>query len=227
MNVFLQFYNSSIGKKIIMSLTGLFLCTFLLEHFIGNLLLFKGEEVFNAYSEFMVANPIIRTIEFGLFAALLIHPFFALLVWLQNKRVRPQKYDTYKLSENSPLASRITMLSGTIILIFLILHLRTFFVPLRFAEVHPSPYALVQDAFSNPYYSGLYLVALVLLAYHLKHGFQAAFQTLGLRNKKYSKLLDAIAVIFWLIIPLGFASMPIYFYWMSRSGNWASVIGVN
>lgn len=226
MNAFLQFYNSSLGKKVIMSLTGLFLCSFLIEHMVGNLLLFRGQAVYDAYTEFMAGNPIIRIIEIGLFVVLIFHPLVGALLWLQNRRARPQGYELYKLSENAPLASRITMLSGSIIFLFLVVHLRTFFVPLRFGDGHPSPYMLVQEAFSSPYYSGFYLVALVLLAYHLRHGFQAAFQSLGLRTRKYAPLLDVIAIIFWLIIPLGFATMPIYFYWMSRAAHWASSIGV-
>jgi succinate dehydrogenase / fumarate reductase cytochrome b subunit len=226
MNAFLRFYQSSVGKKIFMSLTGLFLCSFLLEHLIGNLLVFKGEETFNAYSEFMVANPVIRTIEIGLFAALLFHPLVGFFLWLHNRRSRSNPYETYRLAENTTFAARITMLSGSIILVFLIVHLRTFFVPLRFNEVHPSPYALIQDAFSSLSYSGFYLGALVLLGYHLKHGFQSAFQSLGLRHSKYNKLIDAIALIFWLIIPLGFATIPVYFYWMSRYGQWVHDMGV-
>ncbi|HWP83154.1 MAG TPA: succinate dehydrogenase cytochrome b subunit [Bacteroidota bacterium] len=227
MNALLRFYQSSVGKKIIMSLTGLFLCTFLLEHLIGNLLVFKGEETYNAYTEFMVANPLIRTIEIGLFAALLFHPLIGFLLWLHNRKARSTSYEDYKLAENTQLASRITMLSGTIILLFLIVHLRTFFVPLRFGDVHPSPYGLIQEAFSSLSYSLFYLVALVLLGYHLKHGFQSAFQSLGLRHTKYNKLIDTAAAIFWLIIPLGFATIPIYFYWMSRYGQWAYAMGVH
>jgi succinate dehydrogenase / fumarate reductase cytochrome b subunit len=134
------------------------------------------------------------------------------VVWVQNKRARPQKYTVYKLNENAPLASRITMLTGSIVFLFLVVHLRTFFYPLRFAEPKPSGFQLVVDAFASPYYVVFYIVALVLLAYHLRHGFQAAFQTLGLRTKKYTGLLDALAFIFWFLIPLGFATMPIYFY---------------
>jgi succinate dehydrogenase/fumarate reductase cytochrome b subunit (b558 family) len=111
MNSFLKFYESSIGKKIIMSLTGLFLCTFLLEHMIGNLLLYWGEETYNAYTEMLVSNPIIRTIEFGLFATLIIHPIVGFALWLRNRQARPAKYDTYKLSapflRSSSIAVRI------------------------------------------------------------------------------------------------------------------------
>jgi len=228
MEKLIAFYNSSIGKKVTMSLTGLFLCTFLVEHLVGNMILFAGREAFDSYSEFMVGNPIIRAVEFLLFASLLFHPLVGLLLWINNKRARPQKYDVYMLKENTPLASRITMLTGSLVFLFLVVHLRTFFIPLRFAEVKPSPYGLVVEAFSSAPYCAFYLVALVFLAYHLRHGFQSAFQTLGLRTKSYIGLLDAVAFIFWFIIPLGFAAMPIYFYFFQPATTAAATaLGVH
>jgi succinate dehydrogenase / fumarate reductase cytochrome b subunit len=102
--------------------------------------------------------------------------------------------------------------SAAFVLFFLVIHLNSFWIPERFPiGEHISPYARVSMKLSDPVYSSFYLIALVFLVYHLKHGFQSAFQTLGLRNKKYDRLLDAAAVIFWLIIPAGFAAMPIYF----------------
>lgn len=213
MNSLIDFFQSSVGKKIIMSLSGIFLCTFLIVHLTGNLLLFKDDDgvAFDAYAQFMSTNLLIRTMEIVLFAGFIIHIISGVVVWLRNRRARPEKYDMYTLKENTQLASRITMLSGSIVFIFLVVHLRTFWVPSRFTDVSHSMYDLVKEAFSNPYYVAFYLIALVLLGYHLRHGFQSAFQTLGLRNKKYIGLLDAIAVIFWLLIPIGFAAMPIYF----------------
>jgi succinate dehydrogenase / fumarate reductase cytochrome b subunit len=227
MNQLIAFYHSSIGKKITMSLTGLFLCTFLVEHLVGNLILFVGEEAYNSYTEFMVSNPIIRAVEILLFASLLFHPLVGLLLWIANKRARPNKYEVYKLKENAPLASRMTMLTGGFIFVFLVVHLRTFFAPLRFGDVHPSAYRLVQEAFSNGLYSAFYIVALIFLGFHLRHGFQAAFQTLGLRSKKYVGLLDAIAFIFWFLIPLGFATLPVYFYFFNPASTAATAMGVN
>ncbi len=228
MEKLIAFYNSSIGKKVTMSVTGLFLCTFLVEHLVGNMILFAGEEAFDSYSEFMVGNPIIRAVEILLFASLLFHPLVGLLLWINNKRARPQKYDVYMLKENTPLASRITMLTGSLIFLFLVVHLRTFFIPLRFAEVKPSPYGLVVEAFSSAPYCAFYLVALVFLAYHLRHGFQSAFQTLGLRTKSTIGLLDAVAFIFWFLIPLGFAAMPIYFYFFQPATTAAATaLGVH
>jgi len=109
-------------------------------------------------------------------------------------------------------------------LLFLIIHLKSFFYPTRFTSEKLSPYQLVAEAFANPAYSIFYIVALVFLGYHLRHGFQSAFQTLGLRTKSYIKLLDAIAVFFWLVIPLGFATMPIYFLWFHKASNIVSTV---
>ena len=223
-----SFLQSSIGKKVLMSLTGLFLCTFLVEHLVGNLLLFMNDNgvLYNQYSEIMAGNPVIRTIEIVLFASIIWHAFSGVMVWLQNRRSRPEKYNTYKLSDNTPLASRITMVSGSMVFFFLVVHLKTFFVPTRLSGEHPSVYHLVQEAFSSTWYSAFYLVALILLAYHLKHGFQSAFQTLGLRGKSYDGILNAIAFIFWFIIPLGFATIPVYFYFFQRAGGSAFTQGI-
>ncbi len=222
------FLGSSIGKKIVMSLTGLFLCTFLAEHVAGNLLLFMNDNgaMYDAYTEFMSHNILIRTIEIVLFASLIGHALSGVVVWLKNRRSRPEDYKVYKLNENTELASRITMLSGSVIFLFLVVHLNTFFIPTRFGTENTSPYALVEQAFSNKWYSAFYVAALILLAYHLRHGFQSAFQTLGLKNKKYSRVLDWVAAIFWLLIPLGFASIPIYFAFFHKAGPAAVVFGV-
>ncbi len=209
----ISFYQSSVGKKILMSLAGLFLCSFLVIHLTGNLSLFKndGGVAFNAYSEFMAHNPIIRSTEIILVAGFLLHMVLGGLLWLKNRAARPEKYSSYKIQDNVSFASRTTMLSGSMILFFLVVHLKTFFYPSRMLG-EKDMYKLVVEAFSNPWYDLFYIVALVLLAYHLKHAFQSAFQTLGLRNGKYIVLFDAVAVIFWLLIPIGFASMPIYFF---------------
>jgi succinate dehydrogenase / fumarate reductase cytochrome b subunit len=228
MNSLLAFYSSSIGKKVIMSLTGLFLILFLVEHLLGNLFLLKsdGGAFYDAYSEFMASNPLVRAIEILLFASLFGHAISGAYVWWQNKRARPEDYEVYKLKENTPLESRITMLTGSLILLFLIVHLNTFFVPMRLSGEHVSGYRLVQEAFSSAYYSGFYIVALVLLGYHLKHGFQSAFQSLGLRGSKYDGLLDVIAFLIWFLLPLGFAILPVYFYFFNPVTPSAVMMGV-
>ncbi len=228
MNSILSFYNTSIGKKILMSLTGLFLITFLTEHLIGNLLLFAGDNgaMYEAYGKFLVSNPVIRFIEIFLFLGMLLHGIIGLILWIRNRQTRPIKYNLFRLKDNSSLASRTTLVSGLIIGIFLYIHLKTFFYPLRLGDEHPSSYELIVQAFSNIWYVLFYILALVVLGYHLRHGFQSAFQTLGLRNKKYTPLLDAIAFFVWFLIPLGYISIPIYFFFFHQAGA-TVLMGVN
>ncbi len=228
MSRIVAFLQSSIGKKITMSLTGLFLCFFLVEHLVGNLLLLKGDggATYDAFSAFMVGNPVIRFIEIFLFLSIVWHAVSAFIVWRENKAARPEKYSRYRLKDNAPLWSRITMVTGSFIFIFLVVHMQTFFVPIRLGEEHPSGYLIVREAFSNGAYVVFYVLALILLAYHLRHGFQAGMQTLGLRNKKFTGLIDLFGIIFWLIIPLGFTIIPIYFYFFDNAAMSAMAMGV-
>jgi succinate dehydrogenase / fumarate reductase cytochrome b subunit len=218
MNKLAGFLLSSIGRKVLMGLTGLFLCSFLVVHLLGNFLLFRedGGAAFEAYSSFMSTNGVIRTIEIGLFLGILLHVVVGTQLWLTNRRVRPAKYSVSPGSSTSTLASRTAFVTGSVVFIFLVIHLRTFFLPARFGSRNPSMYDLVRQAFASPLYSGFYIVALILLAYHLRHGFQSAFQTFGIRGKKYQPLIEGIGYVFWLLIPIGFATMPIYFlFWKS------------
>lgn len=218
MNAFFTFINSSVGKKILMSLTGLLMALFLIEHLTGNLLLLKmdGGVAFDEYAHFMGGNPIVRTLEIGLLLLFLIHILNGIRVWLYNRRTRSKKYDTYKLSENTTFQARMMNASAAFVLVFLIVHLERFWVPARFA--HPdSLAALVYSTFREPFYVGFYIFSLIILSYHLHHGFQSAFQTLGWKTKKYSGIIDFIAVLFWLVIPLGFALIPLVIYFSAGS----------
>ena len=209
-----------IGKKLLVALTGLFLCSFLIVHLSGNMLLFKndGGKAFEAYSEFMSTNPVIRTMEIVLFAGFLTHIIWAVSIWITNRMARPQSYAMNQPSANSTLASRTSFLTGSIVFIFLVVHLKSFWVPARFPSgAKPSMYEVVVTAFRNPAYDLLYLIALVLLGYHLNHGFQSAFQTFGL-NPGRNKWINRVAIFFWLIIPIGFAAMPVFFYWSHLKG---------
>jgi succinate dehydrogenase / fumarate reductase, cytochrome b subunit len=219
MNSILAFYNSSIGKKVLMSLTGLFLISFLVEHLVGNLLLFAndGGKIYEAYGEFLVSNPVIRFIEIFLFLGMIGHAILGVILWIKNRMTRPVKYKFFRLKDNSPLASRTTIWSGIVIGIFLYIHLKSFFIPSRFASEKISNYELVMQAFSNPWYDGFYLLAFLVLGYHLRHGFQSAFQTLGLRNKTYTPFLDLLAFIVWFLIPLGYAIIPVYFFFYQQA----------
>jgi succinate dehydrogenase / fumarate reductase cytochrome b subunit len=220
MNRIATFYNSSVGRKLLMGLTGFFLLSFLVVHLTINLFLLKadGGETFDSYAEFMATYPLVRPVEILLFAGFLLHMFLGVWLWFLNRRVRPQKYAVNGASDTSALTSRIMFLTGMIVLIFLVIHVRTFFVQSRFIDPGMPMYELVWQAFGNPWYVGFYLVALIFLGYHLKHGVQSVFQTYGLYVGRWQKLIDLLAIIFWLLIPLAFASIPLFFLWAHSTG---------
>lgn len=215
MNQTMAFLTSSVGRKLLMGLSGLFLCSFLAVHLYLNLFLFKtdGGATFDAYSEFMATYPLIRPLEIVLFLGFLLHAFIGIWLWLYNRRARPVRYEVLRASDSSALSSRIMWVTGLVVTVFLVLHINTFFVQSRFFPQGRTMYEIVAEAFKNPWLDVFYLVALGFLGYHLKHGFQSAFQTFGLRHKKYQRLIDVVGIIFWLIIPIAFAAMPLYFLW--------------
>lgn len=223
-----------------MGLTGLFLISFLVVHLAGNLLLFKDAAAFNAYSEFMGHNPLIRTMEIFLFAGFLFHVVDGLMLAMQNRNARPVRYAVNAGNKNSSLFSRIMPHTGVIMLVFLILHLVSFFVHARFgvdvgyegvdpsaysgasflasqgdialpAEMTWSPYHKAVALFSIPWYSAFYILSMVVIAFHLLHGFQSAFQTVGFRHKKYFPIIKALGVGYAILIPAAFAAIPVYF----------------
>ena len=220
MNRIATFYNSSVGRKLLLGLTGFFLLSFLVIHLTINLFLFKGDSgaTFDSYAEFMAKYPLVRPVEILLFAGFLVHMILGVWLWFLNRRVRPRKYAVNSADDTSTLTSRIMFITGSIVLIFLIVHISTFFVRSRFLDPDVPMYDLVWQAFGNPWYVGFYLIALIFLGYHLKHGVQSAFQTYGLYVGRWKKWIDVVAIIFWLLIPLAFASMPLYFLWAHSSG---------
>lgn len=204
---------SSVGRKVIMALTGFFLFSFLIVHLYLNLFLLKqdGGKTFDVYAEFMATYPLLRPLEIVLFAGFLLHAFVGIWLWIENKRVRPRAYKINRSGDTSTLSSRIAFWTGVFVTVFLVVHINTFFVQSRFFPDGRTMFEYVVDAFTSPLYVAFYLVALVFLAYHLKHGFESAFQTLGLRTGKYQRLIDILGIFFWLVIPLCFAAMPLYF----------------
>ena len=217
MSWFLKFLNSSIGKKFMMAVTGSFLLIFLIIHLIGNITLFFGPGAFNGYvSALDVIKPLIRVIEVVLLAAFVLHIFNGLRLWLENKRARGITYKVNGSKENSTIFSRTMAVTGSIILIFLVSHLATFFWrfnvhdPMGLATQHQY-YDVVVYFFNIWWYAILYVVAMIFLGYHLNHGFQSAFQTFGWNHNRYFPVIKKLGTIYAIIMALGFASMPIYF----------------
>ena len=213
-----RLFQASIGRKVLMGLTGLFLISFLIIHCSVNSLIFlnDGGETFNATAEFMGSNWLVRTLEIGLFLGILIHIIWALILTVKNKEARPVTYAVVNNNANSPWYSRWMGLLGTLILIFLIIHLKHFWVVSRFTDQitggHTTLFDEMKDVFSQLWVVIVYLLAMISLSYHLMHGFQSAFQSLGLRHQKYTPYIKKLGFWFSIIIPFIFALMPIALY---------------
>jgi succinate dehydrogenase / fumarate reductase cytochrome b subunit len=214
MKKILAFFTTSVGRKLLMGLSGLFLCSFLVVHLYINLFVLKGDAggTFDEYAEFMSTYPLLRPLEIVLFAGFLLHMVLGIVLWLANRRVRPQGYAVNRASDTSALSSRIMWITGGVVLVFLVLHVNAFFVQTRFFPHTGTMYEIIRDAFRSPATVGFYLVALAFLAFHLRHGWQSSFQTFGLLNGKYKGLIEAVGVVFWLLIPLGFALIPVVLF---------------
>ncbi len=211
-------FSSSVGKKIQMSLTGLFLILFLLVHCYVNAMIFynDGGEKFTEAAHFMGTNIVIRITEIGLFAFLILHIVQGLSLWMQNRKRRNTRYAVNAGNATSKWYSRSMGILGTLILLFLVLHISAFWAPNRASQTMGNGeldlYGMMRDAFQNIAVVIIYIFGCISLAWHLVHGFFSAFQTLGLAMNKYKGIIKSVGVAFSIIIPLIFALMPLAFY---------------
>ncbi len=215
---------TSVGKKLIMGLTGLLLILFLIEHLIGNLLLLLPEKApYNEYAHFLTSfGWLLIVAELILLAIFLAHVVSAVSVTLRNRQARPQRY--VKLASAGPpsrknVASMTMIYSGVILLIFVVIHLKTF----KFGPYYPylseadgvemrDLYRLVAEVFSQPGYVIWYVVAMALLGFHLRHGFWSAFQSLGLYHPRWTPVIYTVGILVAIIIAVGFIGIPIWIY---------------
>lgn len=253
MNNFSKTFSSSLGKKLIMCLTGLFLCSFLIIHLIGNFQLFKNDAglAFNEYAYFMTHFTPIKVVSYLLYASILVHTIWAIILTQNNKKARPIAYAS-KGANGSIWSSRNMGILGTIIFVFIVVHMSNFWYNYHwgttpYVEYHTDLntgvtevkelaesdythyvsyvdngieitktkdlYKAVAFSFQQWWIVALYVIAMAALAFHLFHGFQSAFQTLGWNHHKYRPLIKFIGIwVFSVLIPIGFAAMPLYFF---------------
>lgn len=220
MSQIIKTLSGSIGKKVLMALTGLFLCSFLVIHLLGNLQLFydDGGEAFNAYAKFMTSNPIIKVVSYGLYASIIFHAVLGLALVFKNKKTRPVRYAKNRGNQNSPWASRNMGVLGTIILIFIVIHMRSFWYEYKWGSIeldqwgNKDLYAVTVVAFKELWYVILYVISMFAMAFHLVHGFQSAFQSLGINHKRYTPLIKSAGFAFSVLISAAFAAIPVYLY---------------
>jgi len=208
---------SSIGKKLIMALSGLFLIVFLTQHFAINITSVFSESIFNEISHFMGNNPLVQFVfQPILILGVLLHFTMGFVLELQNWKSRAVKYKRYKGGANAPWVSRNMILSGIVVLSFLGLHMYDFWIPemdYKYVEVLPlNPDRYFEELihkFESPVRVGIYVLSFIFLALHLYHGFASSFQSVGLNNK-YSKSIKSIAVVFSIAVPVGFVFIALF-----------------
>ncbi len=209
-----RFLGSSLTKKLVVALAGLFLIVFLLVHLAINFLLLKSDpSVFNSAAEFMASNIVIKVFEVVLLLVFLVHILMSVILQIQNWMARPTQYKVGTRSKTSFFSKYMIYLGG-IILIFLVLHFfHFFFIKIGWIEGDSDNfYALAHDLFKLPLYVSIYVISFVALSFHLNHAFQSAFQTIGFNHQKYTPTVKFLGVLYSILIPAGYIVIPLIIF---------------
>jgi len=212
-----------------MALAGLFLITFLFVHLGINLTVllpasetFETNQIFNIAAHFMGNNILIKVFEVVLFGGFLIHILYGLILQIQNWMARPTRYKMEGWSHTSPF-SKFMIHTGALIFLFLVIHLMDFYFKAKFfGEIELVVYAngheyhdmgaLLVEKFQHLGFVIGYVIAVILLGFHLHHAFQSAFQSLGLNHSKYTPVIKGLSTVISIILPVGYAIIPLVIY---------------
>ena len=212
--------SSSIGSKFLIAFTGLSLLVFLIAHLAGNLLFIAGPDAFNEYSHKLISNPLIYVAEIGLVAVFILHIYKTIVLYTGSYAARPQGYAKRKWAKTKndrsrkSVSSSTMILTGTITLLFVVTHLMTF----KYGPYHETTagirdlYSLQLAVFSNPLYVAFYIVAMVVIIFHLWHGASSAMQSFGFNNPTWAPRFIVGGRILAVVLGLGFAALPVYTY---------------
>jgi len=207
--------SSSIGRKLIMSISGMFLILFMVVHLIVNLTSLISREAYESACRFMDENIIIRIMVPVLALGFVVHIAYAIILTLRNRKARPENYKVKSKTKTS-WTSKNMLILGVIVLGFLITHLTHFWAKMQLQHLlgneGENPYDLVKNLFTNGFYVVVYLIWITALYLHMSHGFWSMFQSMGATNNKWIPRIQLISKIFSLIIALGFATIPVYFF---------------
>jgi len=216
MQKILRFFNSPIGSKIIMALSGGMIVLFLLFHALGNLLIFNSQSILNSYAHWLQHSPFLWVFRTMMLTLLGLHVFLALKIYFQNRLARPFAYSVNREIQLH-FSSKSMMISGLVILAFIIFHILQLtlgWVSTTSLEISAvthkiDVYSNVVKGFQNPIISFFYLISLFLIGLHLHHAIKSLFQTLGFHHENFHKLLDYLAPILIITLILAFMSIPI------------------
>lgn len=213
---------SSLTKKYVMALAGLFLISFLFVHMGINLLvLFPERDTFNIAAHFMGSNPLVKIFEIVLFGGFIIHIVYGLVLQVQNWKARPEKYKVENWSHTSPF-SKFMIHTAVLIFIFLVIHMADFYVKAKFlgqvddvvinGKTYHDMGALVIEKFQMPLYVFGYVIMMIFLGFHLHHGFQSAFQSMGWSHETYTPVIMFLSTVISIVLTIGFSLIPLVIY---------------
>ena len=221
-----SFFSSTVGSKILIGLTGLLLFGFLISHLAGNLSLLAGPNAFNNYAYKLESlGPLLYLAEAALVAIFLLHIVKTLGMYRRNSAARPAGYQEKKWAGHTSRkswSSTTMALTGLFILVFVVIHVRTFKFGTWYVDPatgHRDLYRLVAEIYANPLYTGFYVVAMGLIGLHLNHGISSAAQSLGLSNQRIGRNLVLGGRVLAVLIAAGFAILPLYMYFAHQGAR--------
>ena len=208
MNWLTNTLGTSVGKKLMMAITGLGFCVFLIAHLAGNLTLYAGKDAFNSYAEHLHSlGPLLKVAELGLLFFAVIHVLTGAILFYQNFKARPVRYSVNKNAGGRTIGSRTMPYTGFFLLLFIIFHLLNFhFVD----KTNTTIFQIVSSSFAKPGYVFIYTFAIIVAAIHVSHGLWSACQTLGANHPKYFSFIRGASIVFGLIVGIGFGFIPVY-----------------
>jgi succinate dehydrogenase / fumarate reductase cytochrome b subunit len=213
MNWLTNTLGTSVGKKLMMAITGLGFCVFLIAHLAGNLTLYAGKDAFNSYAEHLHSlGPLLKVAELGLLFFAVIHVLTGAILFYQNFKARPVRYSVNKNAGGRTIGSRTMPYTGFFLLLFIIFHLLNFhFVD----KTNTTIFQIVSSSFAKPGYVFFYTVAMIVAAIHVSHGLWSAFQTIGANHPKYMPFIKGASLAISLIVGIGFGFIPLYIAFMA------------
>lgn len=215
---FRRVFSSSVGTKLLIGVTGLLLFFYLVLHLVGNLMVFAGQETFNHYAHALISNPLVVPAEIALLLLFLLHIYKTLTMWAANQRARNVGYEKKSWAGHTSrksVASTTMIWTGVLTLVFVVVHV----AQIKYGpwyEIGDPPvrdlYRTEAEVFSSPVWVAVYVVGMVLIGFHLRHGISSAFQSVGADHPVYTKRLVVFGTVLAILIGGGFAAIPIWVY---------------
>jgi succinate dehydrogenase / fumarate reductase, cytochrome b subunit len=219
MSTFRQVFSSSVGTKLLIGLTGLALFAYLILHLAGNAIIFLGQDTFNEYSHRLISNPLVVPAEIGLLLIFLLHVYKTVTMWISNQAARPVRYQKRAPAGHTSrksLASTTMIATGLAMFLFLLIHVRQFKYGAWYTAAADASirdlYRTEVEVFRQPFWVVFYVICMLFVGLHLRHGISSGFQSLGVDHPLYTRRLVTWGIVGAIVIGIGFAIIPVWVY---------------